>query len=126
MKKVLAIDYGTQRIGLAISRDTLAEPLTIIDATDNPIEAIRRICQEEGVAHILIGLSENTMAEKTQVFARQVEGILGLPVSFTDETLSSHTVASRLKEMGASLQRRQQPIDDLAAAVFLQDWLDSQ
>lgn len=124
MTKALAIDFGTERIGLAISRGTLAEPLAIISARDNPIQTIRRICDEEAVEQLVVGLSENTMAEKTRVFAEQLEADLGLPVAFMDETLSSKTVAGQLKDAGASLKRRQQPIDDLAAAHFLQEWLD--
>lgn len=123
---VLAVDYGRQRIGLAISRGTLAEPLQIIDATQLPIPEIAQICVDEGVGQLVVGVSENVMAEESRAFGQQLAAKTDLPVTFVDETLSSKTVAQRLKESNASLRRRQQPIDDLAAAVFLQDWLDDQ
>lgn len=126
MKQTLGIDYGTKRIGLAISRGTLAEPYQIIDATQEPIKAIHSICQAEGIEQLVVGMSENTMAERTRDFARELESEVKLPVTFVDETLSSYIVATKLKEMGASLNRRQQPIDDLAASLFLQEWLDEQ
>lgn len=120
----LAIDYGRQRIGLAISRGTLAEPLVILDANQQPLAQITQICANEGVQQLVVGISENEMAQESRAFGQQVAEATGLPVAYADETLSSKTVAQRLKESGASLKRRQQPIDDLAAAVFLQDWLD--
>lgn len=123
---VLAVDYGRQRIGLAISRGMLAEPLRIISATQAPVAEIAQICVDEGVGQLVVGVSENVMAEESREFGQQLAAETGLSMTFVDETLSSKTVAVRLKESGASLQRRQQPIDDLAAAVFLQDWLDAQ
>lgn len=120
----LAVDYGRQRIGLAISRGTLAEPLTILDANQQPLTQIAQICVTEGVQRLVVGVSENEMAQESRAFGEQLADATGLPVLYADETLSSKTVAQRLKESGASLHRRQQPIDDLAAAVFLQDWID--
>jgi putative Holliday junction resolvase len=77
------------------------------------------------VEKLVIGISENEMAEKTQAFIDQLRQVLQMPIEVTDETLSSHTVATQLKEAKAKLSQRQKPIDDRAAAVFLQDYLDS-
>lgn len=124
-QKILAIDFGTKRIGLALSHGTLATPLEIIANDSEAIAAIKKICETEMVTQIVMGLSENEMAEKTKEFAQRVEKATALPIHFMDETLSSHTVGGKLKASGASLARRQQPIDDLAAAEFLQEYLDS-
>jgi putative transcription antitermination factor YqgF len=121
----LAIDYGTKRVGLAISRGSLAEPLEIV-STPEAVSRIQEICEHEHVAQILLGLSENTMAEKTQEFARQLKLELLLPITFVDETLSSYTVHQKTLESGMSRSDRAQPIDHLAAAEFLQEWLDGQ
>lgn len=121
----LAIDYGTKRVGLAISRGSLAEPLEIVP-TEDAVEHIQQLCHQEKVARLLLGLSENVMAEKTKVFAEQLQRELLLPITFVDETLSSHTVHQKVLESGMSRSERAQPIDHLAAAEFLQEWLDAQ
>jgi RNase H-fold protein (predicted Holliday junction resolvase) len=59
MKKVLALDFGTQRIGLAISHHGLAEPLKIINNSNQVYVEVKQIIDQEGVDLILIGLSEN-------------------------------------------------------------------
>ncbi len=122
----LAIDFGTKRIGLAISRASLAEPLTIISAQDQrrAIEQIQTICQREQVRQIVLGLSENEMALKTRAFGEVLQEQLQLPVHFVDETLSSKTVLDKTTRHRKKNVRSGKPIDDLAAAEFLQEWLD--
>ncbi|HCC84324.1 MAG TPA: Holliday junction resolvase RuvX [Candidatus Pacebacteria bacterium] len=134
--KTLALDYGTRRIGVAVSTGTLAEPLEVVSNRPEPeafanvvsLGALRRIktlCQDHQVAQILIGLSEGKMAELTQKFAQFVKTECQLPIIFWDETLSSVTVVSRLK--AAKIDRRSQPkIDHFAAATILEDWLENQ
>lgn len=123
---ILAIDFGTVRIGVAISRGTLAEPLIVLANSDQVFEQIAAICQQEQVTHLVVGLSENTMALLTQNFAKKLQEYVKLPLEFMDETLSSHTVGGKLKARGLSLQKRQQAIDAFAAAEFLQEYLDAQ
>src|SRR5260221_5199076 len=124
---VLAIDFGTQRIGLAISRGTLAEPLKIIEnpthAVDDPrvVAEIKKVVDDEHVTQLVVGLSENTMAEKTRQFAQELQAQIKLPLEFVDETLSSHAVHEKLQFAGRA--KRGQPIDHYAAAEFLQEWL---
>ncbi len=125
---ILAIDFGTQRIGLAISRGSLAEPLKIIEnsthAVNDPhvVAEIKKVIDEEGVMQLVIGLSENTMAEKTRQFAEELRAQIKLPLKFVDETLSSHSVHEKLQFAGRA--KRGQPIDHYAAAEFLQEYLD--
>jgi putative transcription antitermination factor YqgF len=122
MPVLLAIDFGTQRIGLAISRGTLAEPLKIIENTPQAISEIQRITSDECVEKIIVGISENEMAEKTRQFVLELQKHITLPVEFTDETLSSHTVHQKMQS--APKSKRGQHIDHLAAAEFLQEYLD--
>jgi len=122
---ILAIDFGTKRIGLAISRGTLAEPLSIIPNNQDSFEKLEAICKIEEVTELVVGLSENDMAKQTKAFATTLQTHIDLPCTFVDETLSSHTVSTKLKNRGDSLRKRQQPIDHLAAAEFLQEYLDT-
>lgn len=120
---LLAIDFGTTRIGLAISRSSLAEPLKIIDNNPNAISQIRQVAELESVTKIIVGLSENEMAIKTRQFVQELQKEISLPVEFVDETLSSHTVHQKLLQSPQS--KRRQPIDHFAASEFLQEYLDN-
>lgn len=122
--RILAIDYGTKRVGVALSHGSLAEPLAILSQTPQLMTQLSKILTDEGIEKIVVGVSENEMAVKTKAFVSELKTWVSIPIELVDETLSSHTVATNLKEAGASLATRQRPIDDRAAAVFLQEYLD--
>jgi putative transcription antitermination factor YqgF len=119
----LAIDFGTKRIGLAITRGSLAEPLEIVTNDQQAISKIKNICQREQVKQLLVGISENTMAELTKDFAQKLQEQIGLPMFFADETLSSHSVIQKLKTN--THKKRSGDIDHFAAAVILEEWMES-
>lgn len=132
-KTVLGVDYGSKRIGLAISRASLADPLTVImnsDASnldpDFTIAKIKKICETEKVDLIIMGLSENEMAEKTKIFAKKLQKITKLPLEYFDETLSSQTVEKKLKDKSMKKSKRSGAIDHYAAAEILQEWMEIQ
>lgn len=125
MVKVLAIDFGTQRVGLAISRGTLAEPLAVVPNDEHLFDQLKSIIQNESVEQIVVGISEGEMADLTREFAQDLEEIVTVPIEFTDETLSSHEVEEKLKERGVKLSARTGPIDHLAAALILENWLEN-
>lgn len=122
--KTLALDFGTKRIGLAVSHASLAEPLVILENNDSVWKRLQDICSQESVEQLLIGISENQMAAQTQAFATQLQSKLHLPVIFTDETLSSHSTHQKLQESGRENRGIRTDIDQFAAASFLQEWLD--
>ncbi|NCS96999.1 MAG: Holliday junction resolvase RuvX [Candidatus Pacebacteria bacterium] len=122
--KCLAIDFGTVRIGLAVSRATLADPLTIIQNSAESIAVITKIIEEEEIQQIVVGISEREMAEKTRKFVQELQKTISLPIVYTDETLSSKTVHEKL--LGAKRAKRQGSIDHYAAAEFLQQWIETQ
>lgn len=122
MKTYLALDYGTKRVGVARSFETLAEPLTILPNNDTLITVVREICTHERIDEIVVGISENEMAEKSRAFAAELRAAVGLPVHVSDETLSSVEVHRRLQTRP---KRRQGEIDDLAAAVILEEFLEA-
>lgn len=120
--KTLAIDYGTVRVGTAISMHTLADPLVILPNNEGLFTNIINLCRDNEVEHILVGISENEMAKKTQEFVEELKKHTSLPITFFDETLSSHTVHKKLEN--AKKSKRSGDIDHYAAAEFLQAWID--
>lgn len=126
MKKYLAIDYGTKRIGVAISRMWLAEPLMIVP-TDSAVRRLIAIINDERPDALVVGIADGPMAEAAKVFAKEVsKAANGLPIIEVDETLSSVETHAKVAKSGMSRSRRQQDIDHYAAATFLQDFLDTQ
>lgn len=124
---VLAIDFGTQRIGTAISHATLAEPLEIVPNNERSLLRICQLVAELKVEQIVVGMSEALMAEKTRIFTSELNQALNysIPIEFVDETLSSVETHQKLRMPGIKKSKRSGPIDHFAAASFLQDWLDS-
>lgn len=120
---VLAIDYGLERVGLAVSQAGIATPLTVIKNDQGLLGNISRICQEQTADLILVGISEQTMADHTRSFIQQLKLKLDYPIETADETLSSQKARQKLKQRGKK-SKLEGPIDHYAAAVFLQDWLD--
>lgn len=126
--KILGIDYGLKKIGLALSDGTLAQPYQIlkIEEPASVFTKIIRICEEEKIEKIVIGLSENQMAQKTRRFGEELKEITGLPVVYQDETLTSLEAQKILVQIGKPKKKRQQQEDLISAALILQNYLDQQ
>ncbi|MFZ5438130.1 MAG: Holliday junction resolvase RuvX [Patescibacteria group bacterium] len=122
----LAIDFGTKRVGVAVSRGTLAVPLVVLANEDNLFEELLKIIEQEETQKIIVGLSENEMALKTEEFVRELKAKTEIPVEFADETLSSREVEQRLQNQGIKHKVRSGPIDHFAAAIILENWLEQQ
>ncbi len=125
METFLAIDYGTQRVGLARSFGTLAEPLYIVPNDEHLFEELEKVLIDQSITSIIVGLSENKMAELTQGFVQELKTHTSLPIEFTDETLSSASVHQKLHERNLGKIHHKGHIDHFAAAEFLQDYIDS-
>ncbi|HEX8988974.1 MAG TPA: Holliday junction resolvase RuvX [Rhodocyclaceae bacterium] len=131
---LLAFDFGTQRIGVAVGETMLrnARPLTTIAVAANAprFEAIGRLIAEWAPARLVVGLprnldgSEHEMTARCRRFAQQLNGRFKLPIAFVDERLSSAEAEARLRDAGADLRRRKSDIDAEAAAVILQSYFD--
>lgn len=121
-KTYLAIDYGTVRVGLAVGRAGFAEPLKIISNSENLIKELLDVLSDVQPDQIVIGISEQKMAELTKSFAVELAKVTSLPIIFADETLSSKTVHDKLRV--SKKKTRTGHIDHFAAAQFLQEWLD--
>ncbi len=123
--KILAIDYGTRRVGVAVSYGSLAEPLTVVPNTAQLYQDLRVLIDEHKPELLVVGLSEGEMAKQTKEFAKTLSKMVSVKLVFTDETLSSHQVHTQFRE-----QKRRvapgQPIDHFAAAQFLQAYIDQE
>jgi putative pre-16S rRNA nuclease len=134
--RILAIDYGRKRIGLALSDELslTAQPLaTLVRANRrNDLRRLRDICRQHGVARILVGHplhitgAAGEMADEAARFAARLEKGLGIAVELVDERLTSWEADQLMAEMKPSSRRKRTHRDDVAAAVLLREYLDRQ
>lgn len=140
--RVLGIDYGERRIGLALSDATglLASPWKKIANDANLAAAARRLAEEVraldadegGLGAIVIGLPRRLNGEPTDQTARvqKLAQLLGaevrVPITLQDERLTSHEADALLAERERDWRRRKDQLDAMAAALILQDFLDNQ
>jgi putative holliday junction resolvase len=138
--RVLAVDFGERRIGLAISdvTRTLARPLKTLTVS-NPDQAINQVAAEiahllsedDGLETVVVGLPvrlDGSPNEQTRRVAAFIEGLklrTGLPVVAADERLSSREAESLLAERTRDWRERKARLDAAAAAVILQDYLEA-
>ena len=135
--RIIAIDYGTARIGLALSdpTGTLARPLPFLPAKADAKLAreIADLAQKQGDVHLLIlGLPRNMdgssgeAATKVQAFAAILRQATTIPLKLIDERLSTVQASRQLQESGKNTRKQRGQIDSEAACVLLQGHLDSQ
>jgi putative Holliday junction resolvase len=133
--RILGLDVGSKRIGLAVS-DPLgitAQGLDTLHRQNKRLdfEHLERVIREYAVAEIVVGLplrmsgGEGTQAEKMQVFAEEIRRRFQLPVHLWDERLTSAQANRLLRETEMSIKRRGQVVDRMAAVLILQSWMDA-
>jgi putative Holliday junction resolvase len=131
--RVLALDFGTRRIGVAVS-DPLgisAQPHSVVDGSDPELMSeIVRLVAELGVERIVVGLPlsldgrEGPAANQARRFAQEVAEATARPVELLDERFTTVTAERVLVEAGLPGRRRRLVRDRVAAAVLLQAYLD--
>lgn len=124
--KLLGIDYGDSKIGLAVSFGKLADPLTVIrnNESENALGQIARLVEKHNIDEIVVGVSEKDSAKKAQKFGGYLKQKLGLPVHFQDETLSTRDAQMLSIEAGIKRNKRKGMEDAYAATLILQRYLD--
>lgn len=135
MKRIMGVDYGKARIGIALSDELqmLAHPAETIAVakTPNPMARIAAITQEKNVARIVVGLprnmngSEGTSAEEARAFAEKLKAVVACEVSLLDERLSTVAAHRALQAAGKKTRETRGYIDQVAAQMLLQGYLDS-
>ena len=126
--KILGIDYGRSKVGLALSEGFLSEPLKVIRYKDAKVllGEIKQIIEKEDVGKVVVGVSEGKMGEESSKFAEGVSLETGAIVETFDETLTSHDAQALSIEAGIGRKKRHEMEDAYAAAIMLQNYLDSQ
>lgn len=124
--KILGVDYGRAKIGLAVSDGPLAEPYSVIRVSDSEqaLDKIEKIVKVEKVDKVVVGVSEGEMAQEQEEFARKLHEKLKIPVETQDETLSTQDAQHFAIEGGKGRLKRRQMEDAYAASVILQSYLD--
>lgn len=126
--KLLGIDYGRRKIGVAISYGKFAEPLQVIRYKDysKMIDHIKRIIEKQKIEKVVVGVSEGEMAEESKKFASLITNHQSLvTVEFFDETLSTHDAQVMSIQSGMGRKKRKEMEDAFAACIMLQNYIDS-
>jgi putative holliday junction resolvase len=133
--RILAIDHGSKRIGIAVSDELkmIAQPLEFIPA--EPFAAfmarLEAIILDKEVESILVGLPRNMdgsygpAAEKVRDFVEVLKGALSVPIKTWDERLTSAQANRLLIQGNVRRDKRKEKVDAMAAAILLQSYLDS-
>ena len=131
MSRILAIDYGRKRIGLALSDElgATAQPLLTIQRANrrDVIRRLREICAKHGVVQIIVGHplhmtgEAGEMAAEAASFATRLSKELGIETELVDERLTTWEARQTMTETKS--RRKGEPIDAIAAAVLLRDYL---
>lgn len=131
----MALDVGGRRIGVALSDTTrvLASPLTTLRAEprDRVLSEIAALVQRHEVAEVVVGLpltlsgEIGPQAHVIQLFVERLKGVLTAPIHMFDERLTTVAAERMMVDLGMKPEQRKARIDEVAASIILQDFLDS-
>ncbi len=135
MYRILAIDYGSKRIGLALSDPLciIAKPYATLEniSFEQIFEKLALIIREQAVGKIVLGLPYNLMGEdshktsEVREFHRLLCEKITVPIELCDERFSTADANSELKKMGYSIKDSKKVVDQVAAALILRSYLDN-
>lgn len=134
-QRFLGLDVGNRRIGVAVTDELglTAQPVMTLERKRNPrddLRSIARLARKFGVSAIVVGdpvrLSgeESRQTAKTQAFAAQLGELTGLPIHLWDERLTTHDAHQILYEAGHARQQHRKVVDQVAATLILQSFLE--
>jgi putative holliday junction resolvase len=133
--RALGIDLGEARVGLAISDELgmLAHPLETISVKSvEPLARIAEIVVREKIGAMVLGLPRNMdgtygpAAEKARAFGEKLRELTGCPVKMWDERLTTVAAQKSLHAAGRNVKQSRAVIDQAAAQLILQSWMDAQ
>jgi putative holliday junction resolvase len=138
LARILGIDFGERRVGLAVSDPTgiIAQPLPTLQRRRGkrpPVAPVAQLALEHGVSAIVVGLpltlagDESDWTAEVRAFGDAVAERTGLPVHYVDERMTSVRAERAVRSMGLPKQRREEKdrVDAAAAMLILQAYLDS-
>ena len=133
--RILALDHGTRRIGVAVSDETktIAQPLEYIpaDPYDPFLARLKELLAGKDVELILLGMPRNMdgtygpAAQKVQAFADALKPQITVPIKMVDERLTSVMANRVLIQGNVRRDKRKEKVDKMAAAILLQSYLDN-
>jgi len=132
--KILGIDYGQKRIGLAMVQGTMAFPFKTLEKStrDKLFTDLMAIIESEGVQAIVLGLpldmegAETLTTRQTLNFRDSLARRTSLPIHLVNEALTSFDARERLREAGVPQHRHKQMLDQMAAVCILETYLRNQ
>lgn len=132
--RIIGLDYGTVRIGVAVSDQAAIIAQTKDNIPAEPrkkcIEKIKELCIETGAEQIVIGLpkhmngDEGESAKAARKFGEAIAEATNLPVDFLDERLTTVSANNLLTEFNMKAPAKKEKVDSVAAAIILQNYLD--
>ena len=132
--RILALDHGTKRIGVAVSDETktIAQPLEYIPAEPfaDFLARLKQLLIDKEIDLVLIGLPRNMdgsygpAAQKVEAFVAVLRSAVTIPVKTWDERLTSSQANKILIQGGVRREKRREKVDKMAAAILLQSYLD--
>jgi putative Holliday junction resolvase len=133
--RYLGLDVGSRRIGVAVSDELglTAQPVLTLERTRsrrNDLRSLARLCRRFGVAGIVVGKplhldgGASPLTARIQAFATELGELTGLPIHLRDERLTTHAAHQLLYEAGRRRQEHRRVVDQVAAAMILQSFLD--
>jgi putative Holliday junction resolvase len=133
MYRILAIDYGEKRIGMALSdpMQTIGRPYRVLANDESFWQELAAIISSEQVGRIVIGLPLNFEGEDTRKtlevreFTKQLAEKTAIPWEFVNESFTSQDANAALKQMGYNVRESRKVIDKIAAALILRNYLEN-
>ncbi len=137
MSRIVGIDPGAARVGIAISDQdaSIAFPRETVSARGGVAEAAQRVCEalaeEDDVTLVVVGLplrldgTEGEAARRAKLLGDAIADAIGVEVVYWDERLTTVAAERSLREMGTRGARRRTVVDQSAAAILLQGYLDA-
>ena len=134
MSRALGIDFGTRRIGLALSdpTGTLASPLPFLENTGarEVVSRLKELVENKGIETVVVGLPRNMdgtygpSADKVRSFVAQIQPHISAKILTQDERLTTSQASRDLAQMGLNQKDLRQKIDSASATLILQQFLD--
>lgn len=132
--RILAIDYGEKRIGLALSDplQIISRPYLVLENQGEAVyEEIEQIIRNENVGKVVLGLPVNLEGDDTRKtsevkeFARKLISVISVPLEYWDERYSTVEAHKMIKRMKIDSQKARKIIDKIAASIILEDYLEN-
>lgn len=125
--RILGIDYGRRKIGIALGNERLVEGFTVVRYEDEKkaLKKIVKIIRKERINEIAVGVSEGQIGEESRRFGERLGKEVNLPVHYQDETLTTRDAQTLSIIAGIKRKKRRVLEDAYSAALILQSYLDS-